>query len=263
MSAMRKDFQKSGFVPPHRRIAKIVLRVLNADEETRLEMSRGLSAENQTQVYERLIDMAVAALSENPGSWKSAVEALLAECRKDPELLWYLFEPFHHRAAERALNQAADIMRRNKKTEASKAPAALAVVRDTGSRGGASSSPRDGGMGRAVFDDQKINAHPAPSSSRANQLRAQADKDAATVSARADQQIRLSKLDTFPLINGQKLGDVTPREALAWAASRHRDARFVEMLCENLPPDRPIRHMVTGATADELYERAQAEVASA
>lgn len=67
-----------------------------------------------------------------------------------------------------------------------------------------------------------------------------------------------SLLDTFR-VNGQAIGDLTAREAVQWAGSRERDARFVRLLVENLPPDLPIRRFRTADEAAELYARAQDE----
>ena len=67
-----------------------------------------------------------------------------------------------------------------------------------------------------------------------------------------------SLLDTFR-VNGQAIGDLTAREAVQWAGSRERDARFVRLLVENLPPDLPIRRFRTADEAAEFYARAQDE----
>lgn len=59
-------------------------------------------------------------------------------------------------------------------------------------------------------------------------------------------------LDTFR-INGKPLGDVTARRASAWATRRERDARFIRLLVQNLPPDDPIRKWRTADQAREMY----------
>lgn len=71
--------------------------------------------------------------------------------------------------------------------------------------------------------------------------------------------VKLSKLDTV-LVNGQPIGDLTPEEALDWAASRERDIRFVMMLTGGLPPGRPIRESWHGDEADKIYEMAEQAV---
>lgn len=71
-----------------------------------------------------------------------------------------------------------------------------------------------------------------------------------------------SLLNTFR-VNGKPIGDLTPREVNRWAASRERDARFVRLLTQNLPPDEPIRRFRSDTDAGELYERARQEVSDA
>jgi hypothetical protein len=84
----------------------------------------------------------------------------------------------------------------------------------------------------------------APASSKRMERRAAALEKTA---------LRLSKLDTV-LANGRPIGDLTPTEAIGWAESRERDARFVRMICSGLPPDRPIRDSVKGDEADGMWE---------
>lgn len=68
---------------------------------------------------------------------------------------------------------------------------------------------------------------------------------------------RVSMLDTFR-VNGQRIGDVTPREANEWAGSRERDARFVRALTANLPADVPIRRYRTPDEANAIYQEVAA-----
>lgn len=94
-----------------------------------------------------------------------------------------------------------------------------------------------------------------------NKLTILADKQQARAKQTIATEVRMSRLDTF-VVNGQKIGDLTPMEANAWASSRERDARFVRILTANLPADRPIREYRTGDEADEIYSRAEAERAA-
>lgn len=87
-------------------------------------------------------------------------------------------------------------------------------------------------------------------------LKTMADKQAAATQGRAATIARLSMLDKFK-VNGQPIGDLTPVEAVAWAASRERDVRFVKLLTAGVPEDRRIRDHVRPDEADKLYERAQ------
>lgn len=70
--------------------------------------------------------------------------------------------------------------------------------------------------------------------------------------------VKLSKLDTF-LVNGSPVGDLTPEEAMGWAESRERDARFIRLLTQGLPPGRPIRDSYRGAEVDQMYEMVEHE----
>lgn len=121
-------------------------------------------------------------------------------------------------------------------------------------------------------DDRALSADAKPASGdnclrRPTKVRPQptmkelSDKHRAATLGRFKLMMELSKLDTF-IINGQKIGDLTPEEANGWAASRERDARFVRLLTANLPPNRPIREFVTPGLANDLFERAQKEMAA-
>lgn len=103
----------------------------------------------------------------------------------------------------------------------------------------------DDRAGHPASDDQRPNARPGAS---------QADQSAAMLAV--GNVTRLSLLDSFR-INGQPIGDVTPREAMGWAGARERDARFVRLLTANLPAEEPIRKYRTPDDAAELYARAE------
>lgn len=93
---------------------------------------------------------------------------------------------------------------------------------------------------------------PEPEAAKSAHARREEKRAAVLVKA----AVKLSKLDTF-LVNGQPIGDVTPEDALDWAASRERDVRFVTMLTGSLPPGRPIRDSWHGDEADKIYELAE------
>lgn len=93
---------------------------------------------------------------------------------------------------------------------------------------------------------------PEPEPARSAHARREEKRAAVLVKA----AVKLSKLDTF-MVNGQPIGDVTPEEALDWAASRERDVRFVTMLTGSLPPGRPIRDSWHGDEVDKVYELAE------
>lgn len=99
-----------------------------------------------------------------------------------------------------------------------------------------------------------------PAPVRSN-LTALADKQALRSASRVETAIRLSRLDTF-VINNQKIGDLTPAEANAWAGTHEIKVRFIRMLTANLPPGRPIREFVRGDEADAIYQRAEVDYAA-
>lgn len=70
-----------------------------------------------------------------------------------------------------------------------------------------------------------------------------------------------SLLDTFK-VNGQSIGDLTPREVEGWANSRRRDARFAQLLIAGLPPTKIIRRFRTAEEAATLYQQAVKEIAA-
>jgi hypothetical protein len=95
---------------------------------------------------------------------------------------------------------------------------------------------------------------------------APAPKPAAPPAAKPDDRAglmaaaRMSVLDTFT-VNGQPIGDITAREAKDWARARRRDARFVELLTENLPPAGRIRDYRDAADADRTWKLASEDAA--
>lgn len=76
--------------------------------------------------------------------------------------------------------------------------------------------------------------------------------------AAAAETVRRSILQTF-LVNGQPIGSATVSEARAWARSRQRDAKFVELLTANLPDAAVIGERRSAEDADALYQQAESE----
>lgn len=74
-------------------------------------------------------------------------------------------------------------------------------------------------------------------------------------------RLRLSRLDSF-VIDGRPLGDLTAAEARRWAGDRRRDARFVDLLCGNMPSDRPIRDYANDSIAEHAWQTAESEHAA-
>lgn len=120
-------------------------------------------------------------------------------------------------------------------------------------------SPYQAAAIQAVLSRATAKAHAKPVAVSAHKRTAAPSRDRiqramAAVGAVAGKSL----LDTF-LVNGQPIGDLTSREASAWAGSRERDARFVRLLVANLPPDAPIRKYRTGEDARSLYDLASDE----
>ena len=61
----------------------------------------------------------------------------------------------------------------------------------------------------------------------------------------------LSALDRVR-VQGAAIGDVTPEQAMEFAAGRDRDARFARMVAAGVPAGKLIRHYVRPAEADSM-----------
>lgn len=175
---------------------------------------------------ERLRDIAIDAFARNPRNWDGARNAIYAAVSHDAALLWELFAPYRGAAVHRLLTDVAQQLRQQEK-------AGDLVVK---------TEPRPG-AGRSNAETQDAIA-------RASQSAA---------AAAVAKVVTLSLLDTFK-INGCPIGKCTPREALGWASSRERDARFVRLLTANLPLDQPIgRYRTDLAEVQRTYDQADAE----
>lgn len=169
----------------------------------------------------RLHEVAMQAVKQSPRNWDGARDALIKSVRGDASLMWELFAPYRNQALQAALTAAATDLRRQETPR-----------REPGQRG----------VGQGAHDSQRPPACPTPISPDA--IRAVSGTAAASL------------LDTFQ-VNGMPLGDVTAREASKWAGARARDARFVRLMAENLPPDDPIRKWRTAEDATAAYALAR------
>jgi hypothetical protein len=161
------------------------------------------------------------AVKQSPRNWDGARDALIKAVRRDPELMWELFAPYRNQALQAVMTAAATELRRQETPR-----------REPGQRG----------AGHVGLDSHRALARPTRISPDA--IRAVSGTAAATL------------LDTFR-VNGQPIGDLTVREATAWAGKRARDARFVRLLTDNLPPDDVIRKWRTGDDAARMYAIAE------
>lgn len=230
-------------------------------------MAAAFAAAGWKPPSERLMARAGEAWGKYPGAGDSASRrSYVAEILAN-DMTWLLMQGHNPPALTAALE---DLLRHAADAIAAQAPK-NAGGRNSGRDGGGGQGPCDAhddtapstnpmprgetrgggsGMGQKSPDTHVGSARPAPSITHL------ADRQQAAMRARISTAVRLSKLDTF-IVNGQRIGDLTPAEAVRWASSRERDARFVRLLTANLPPDRPIREFIDAATADDLYQRAE------
>lgn len=223
MTTLGDALRSAGLMPAADRLRAAILAALR-------NPAAALSAEPERNpvAEQRLHEVAMAAVKANPRNWDGARDALIRSVRNDAALLWELFAPYRNQALQAALTAAATELR---KTE---------TPRFT--------PRREDGAGHFPHGNQ--NGAARPSSARRG-------VSPAAVSA-VTQTAAASLLDTFT-VNGQPIGDLTPREANAWAGARERDARFVRLLTANLPDSLPIRRYRTGAEAAELYALAESD----
>ena len=250
-TALGAAFTRAGYVTVEQQLAQIARDVVAMPPEQWAQPSRGPDTSNHMR---RLMTMARAALSETRG-WDAAKDEFYKRVRGDADLLWELFAPYRSQAAQMALSQASRELREAQAVSSrpgghasSDNPKGSAPRpnQPSGDRAFAAWKPRNESAGGHIdSDDRKTAAPRAPSA---------ADTRAA-MGARSE-VVRLSLLDTFK-VNGQAIGDLTSAEAIKWAGSRERDARFVRLLTANLPLSEPIRKYRTGDDAAAIYAQAE------
>jgi hypothetical protein len=237
---------------------------------------------------EKLNVVARAALNKNPTSLEGARDFVLAAARNDAGLLWELFAAYRLRAAQDLLSSVRVQMQTEEREGAVKAaPAQPANIRmpprdESAGNGGAGGQKNDagnagqvrfapsvkpasngGGGGHFVAAGQ-AGQKPAAPANNFNRFGMEPknpprlDANARKVAAMPT----LSKICTAGLlgsflVNNRPIGEVTPVEANLWAASRQRDAKYVLLLTENLPPNEPIGKWRTAEEAANLYARAE------
>ncbi len=190
--------------------------------------------------FKTLCREAVRATPKDAVAVRNAIWEL---SKNDLELLHQLYAPYRQQALELALKEAA---------------AGERLTKILGVKG-----PDRSGGGHKEYENHAIIATPAPHPhgftydipSRVTPRPAYKPPSAASLAAITG-VVQASLLDSFK-VNGQSIGDVTASEAMKWAGSRERDARFVRMLTEGLPQDRPIRKYRTAEEAAALYAKAE------
>lgn len=215
-------FRDAGYIPVTNRLTQIARDVLAMPVEDWLACTR-LSWDEPTEET-RLMSVAMTAVAANPRNWDGAKDALYEAVKDDPALLWALFEPYRLAAVHKLLTEAAGQLRSQEQKQVG------AKIREAEKQ--------------TIGQTQTVN--PSTDACRP------AGMDAVLSVA------RLSMLEMFK-VNGQSIGDVTPREANAWASSRERDARYVRLLTANLPDNEPIRKHRNADEADQLYVQASVD----
>lgn len=212
---MGQALRSAGVIPARERLDALLHDLVLAPKSTWFVQEQ---VSDPTQAA-RLRETAMNAIRSNPRNWDGARDALYKAIRNDAALLWELFEPFRLQAVQKALTEAASKVREEE----------LERVHPL----------QSGGGGHRVA---------APHTTGAPSARARTSGGIAA----AGNVARLSLLDTFRA-NGIPIGDMTAREAVAWAKSHERDTRFVRLLVEGLPEDMPIRKFRTPEEAQKLY----------
>ena len=210
MSALANAFEAAGYKSVEEQLALIAKRVVQMPASNYHEPLNDFDHDTQQR---RLLEVAKASVQASPRNWDGAKDEFYKRVRNDATLLWTLFAPYRAQAAQQMLTQASQ------------------ELRDAGL---AARSKKDAG-GQSSSEDQERHAPSAPTTAQKRQA----------MEVRSN-VAKLSMLDTFK-VNGQPIGDLTPTEANKWAGARERDARFVRMLTQNLPPDQPIRKYRTDA----------------
>ena len=239
VSAMAEAFRAAGYQTPRNRLEVIANETIAMTTEQREEYKSINWTDQQDRLQRRMMQVAREAIHCSPKNWDGAKDAFYAKVRKDPDLLWELLAPYRAQAAQFWLTQAAaEIHAQNRK------------LAETPKSGGVQSPSAGHGTPDPA---NETGGHPARDHHNPDALRPTAAAGAAAIA----NVTRLSLLDTFK-VNGQSIGDVTPVEANRWASSRERDARFVRLLTQNLPPDQPIKKYRTPDDAQALYAQAEA-----
>ena len=238
MSALAEAFRAAGYQEPRVRLEHLAGEIVVMTPAQRAGYNGINWTAEQDRLQRRIMQVAREAIQANPKNWDGAKDAFYAKVRKDADLLWELLAPYRAQAAQFWLTQAASEIHAQNRMMADLPKSGGGQCAD-GNR--ASNAPADETGGQAHGGNQSACA-PRPS--------------AAAGAAAIANVTRLSLLDTFK-VNGQPIGDVTPVEANRWASSRERDARFVRMLTQNLPPDQPIKKYRTPDDAQALYAQAE------
>ncbi len=195
---------------------------------------------------ERLRDIAIAALANNPKSHDSVRDEVFKGIRGEADLLWCLFEKFRRDAVD-ALIMSTRITLRNEAALLAEAEEPMLRRSPGYDRSSANLSRDDGRYGSR----QAPAARPAPA---CREPQVPSIRHQMRVEARAAVELTLSRLDTI-IVNGRPIGDITPNEALAWADHNELRVKFVRMVTAGVPPEGVIRAYIMPDEADEMWLR--------
>lgn len=219
-------------------------------------LAEELKASGLVTTEERIASAASAALTA-PG-FAAQVSAFYAALADDPSALLAVFENFRDQAARPILVLALERQRKAGATKGVSSICSMPPHQSTKAQTAGHLTPgtHGHGAGRSAPTQDRAAGHGALVNHRSSAGRPDPQR-AAEDGARL-RRVAASLLDTF-IVNGQPIGRLTPREALGWAGARERDARFVRLLCANLPPDGTIAAFRTADDAARIYAMAAAE----
>jgi hypothetical protein len=198
-------------------------------------MAKAATTPSNETPQARLMRYAHQAVKAHPTNYQGALNQFRGWVRPDPDAVWELLKTHFEVEAQRVLALASV----GQKTTETPRPRPVA----------------GGEAGQDFREGHLASARPSPSLPPKTPVKPTPAIPAGVLAGRAA-LAQKSLLDSF-MINGQPIGDVTAHEARGWAASRRRDALFVEMLTENLPLGLPIRKFRTAEDAARLYEQAK------
>jgi len=243
VTALKLALTAAGYASAAEHLAKIAADCVAMTPEQWAEYRGSITNAEQDRIQRRLMQVAREAIQAAPRNWDGAKDAFYAKVRRDPDLLWELLAPYRAQAVQLYLTQAAAALREEQKPR---------VVADTRSGAGQVHREHQESDARTATAPKSEGGHFADVDRSPYAPRASVARGATAVMA----VTRLSLLDTFK-VNGQSIGDLTSAEAVKWAGSRERDARFVRLLTANLPPDQLIKKYRTGEDAAALYAQAE------
>jgi len=253
-------------------------------QNTETVMASALKAAGFVASNDRLRDIAIQAWAKFPKADQSPDRIAYVREKLAGEMTWHMMEQFSPFALRDAINalmrDTAELIaaqrdrnRTGRKADptgggqaavnphlrgapATPIPPAQAGGRSEPASSVASSKDLTPAAPNSPGDIVPVRAHVRGKAGAPLSLKEMADRQQAAVAAKIATVARMSALD-WVVINGQKVGDLTPAEASIWADKHAVLTRFVRVLISGLPADRPIRNFVTPDEADAMYASAE------